>query len=109
MKTIGVLGCGLMGAGIAQASAAAGFQTVVLEVSEEALKRGLGRIEKGLAGAVDKGKMTADEQGRILANLRGTTAYGDLKDCDLVVEAIVEQVDAKRAAYAAVEAVVGPA
>jgi 3-hydroxybutyryl-CoA dehydrogenase len=109
MKTIGVLGCGLMGAGIAQASAAAGFQTVVLEVSEEVLKRGLGRIEKGLAGAVDKGKMTADEQGRILANLRGTTAYGDLKDCDLVVEAIVEQVDAKCAAYAAVEAVVGPA
>lgn len=108
MKTIGVLGCGLMGAGIAQVSAAAGFRTIVLEVSNEVLDRGLARIGKTLSGAVEKGKMTAEEKARILGHLTGTTAYADLKDCDLVIEAIVEQVEAKRAAYASVEAVVGP-
>ena len=108
MQTIGVLGCGLMGAGIAQVSAAAGFRTIVLEVNEPLLQKGLGRIEKFLAGGVDKGKMTAEEKARILSHLSGTTSYGDLKDCDLVIEAIVENVDAKRQAYAAVEAVVGP-
>lgn len=108
MKTIGVLGCGLMGAGIAQVSAAAGLRTIVLEVNEAVLARGLGRIETFLATSVEKGKMTADEKARLLANLSGTTAYADLKDCDLVIEAIVENVDVKRQAYAAVEAVVGP-
>ena len=107
MKTIGVLGCGLMGAGIAQVSAAAGLRTIVLEVNEAVLSKGLGRIEKFLAASVEKGKMTADEKARLLANLSGTTAYADLKDCDLVIEAIVENVDVKRQAYAAVEAVVG--
>ena len=107
MKTIGVLGCGLMGAGIAQVSAAAGFRTIVLEVSNEVLDRGLARIGKTLSGAVEKGRMTAEEKARILGHLTGTTAYADLKDCDLVIEAIVEQVEAKRAAYASVEAVVG--
>lgn len=108
MKTIGVLGCGLMGAGIAQVSAAAGLRTIVLEVNEAVLAKGLGRIEKFLTASVEKGKMTADEKARLLANLSGTTAYADLKDCDLVIEAIVENVDVKRQAYAAVEAVVGP-
>jgi 3-hydroxybutyryl-CoA dehydrogenase len=97
-----------MGAGIAQVSAAAGFRTIVLEVSNEVLDRGLARIGKTLSGAVEKGKMTAEEKARILGHLTGTTAYADLKDCDLVIEAIVEQVEAKRAAYASVEAVVGP-
>ncbi len=108
MQTIGVLGCGLMGAGIAQVSAAAGVRTIVLEVNDAVLARGLARIEKFLAGGVEKGKMTAAEKARILSHLSGTTSYGDLKDCDLVIEAIVENVDAKRQAYAAVEAVVGP-
>jgi 3-hydroxybutyryl-CoA dehydrogenase len=107
MTTIGVLGCGLMGAGIAQVAAAAGFRTIVLEVDAATLARGLGRIEKFLASGVEKGKMTADEQARVLGHLSGTTSYDDLRDCDLVIEAIVEQVDAKRAAYAQVEAVVG--
>ncbi len=108
MKTIGVLGCGLMGAGIAQVSAAAGLRTIVLEVNDAVLAKGLGRIEKFLGASVEKGKMTADEKARTLAHLSGTTAYADLKDCDLVIEAIVENVDVKRQAYAAVEAVVGP-
>ena len=107
MKTIGVLGCGLMGAGIAQVSAAAGFRTVVLEVNERVLAQGLARIEKFLAAGVAKGKMTAEEQAAILGHLSGTTQYADLSACDLVIEAIVENVDAKRQAYAQVEAVVG--
>lgn len=108
MKAIGVLGCGLMGAGIAQVAAASGFRTIVLEVNDAVLAKGLGRIDKVLSGAVDKGKLSADDKARTLANLTGTTRYADLKDCDLVIEAIVEQVDAKRAAYQQVEAVVGP-
>ncbi|MCC7176873.1 MAG: 3-hydroxybutyryl-CoA dehydrogenase [Acidobacteria bacterium] len=108
MKTIGVLGCGLMGAGIAQVSAASGFRTIVLEVNDAVLAKGLARIDKVLSGAVEKGKLSADDKARTLANLTGTTRYADLKDCDLVIEAIVEQVDAKRAAYQQVEAVVGP-
>jgi len=107
MTTVGVLGCGLMGAGIAQVSAAAGFRTIVLEVNESVLAKGLARIEKFLAGGVAKGKMTAEEQAAILSRLSGTTQYADLAACDLVIEAIVENVDAKRQAYAQVEAVVG--
>jgi 3-hydroxybutyryl-CoA dehydrogenase len=107
IKTVGVLGCGLMGAGVAQVSAAAGFQTVVLEVNAEVLKRGLGRIEKFLADGVAKGKVTEEIKAATLGNLTGTTSYGDLKACDLVVEAIVESVEAKKHAYAEVEKVVG--
>lgn len=107
IKTVGVLGCGLMGAGIAQVSAAAGFRTIVLEVDEGVLRKGLGRIEKFLTDGVAKGKVTEDVKATTLANLSGTTTYGDLKACDLVIEAIVENVDVKKAAYAQVEAVVG--
>lgn len=107
IKTVGVLGCGLMGAGIAQVSAASGFKTVVLEVNDGALKKGLGRIDKFLTDGVTKGKLTADERDKTLAHLTGTTQYADLKDCDLVIEAIVENVKVKTEAYRQVEAVVG--
>lgn len=96
-----------MGAGVAHVAAGAGFTTVVLELDEGALTRGLGRIDKFLAGAVSKGKMTADDKAALQGRLTGTTAYADLAGCDLVIEAIVENVEAKRKAYAAVEAVVG--
>jgi 3-hydroxybutyryl-CoA dehydrogenase len=108
IKTVGVLGCGLMGSGIAQVSAAAGFRTVVLEVNEDVLRAGLGRIEKFLGDGVAKGKLTADAKAATLQNLHGTTKYADLADADLVIEAIVEHKDAKKQAYAQVEAVVGP-
>ena len=107
ITTVGVLGCGLMGGGIAQVSAAAGFRTIVLEVSDEALAMGFARIEKFLEGGVAKGKMTAADQAAILGRLTGTTVYAGLAECDLVIEAIVENVEAKRKAYAQVEAVVG--
>ena len=108
IKTVGVLGCGLMGGGIAQISAAAGFRTIVLEVNDQLLQKGLGRIDKFLSDGVARGKVVAEDRSKTLANLQGTTSYTDLKDCDLIVEAIVENVEAKKAAYAQVEAQVGP-
>ena len=107
MKTIGVLGCGLMGAGIAQVSAAAGYKTLVREVDEPFLKQGLARIEKFLAGGVEKGKLSAEDKDRTLRNLSGTTKLEDLKDCDLIIEAIIENIDEKARSYATLESVVG--
>jgi 3-hydroxybutyryl-CoA dehydrogenase len=103
IKTVGVLGCGLMGAGIAQVSAAAGYRTIVREVEEPLLKKGMGRIEKFLAGGVEKGKLTAQDRETTLANLAGTTRIEDLAGCDLVIEAIVENIDEKARTYGALE------
>ena len=108
IKTVGVLGCGLMGAGVAQVSAGAGFRTIVLEVNEDVLKKGMGRIEKFLTSGIEKGKVTEEQKATTLGNLKGTTQYADLKDCDIVIEAIIENVEIKKKAYAQVEAVVGP-
>jgi len=108
IRTVGVLGCGLMGSGIAQIAAAAGYKTIVREVNDGALQAGMGRIRKFLADGVAKGKVTEDAQNKTLGNLTGTTRAEDLKDCDIVVEAIVENVDEKRATYQAVEAAVRP-
>ena len=108
IRTVGVLGCGLMGSGIAQVSAAAGYKTIVREVNDPALQAGMGRIKKFLADGVAKGKVSEDARNSTLANLTGTTNTADLRDCDIVIEAIVEHLDDKRAIYEAVEAVVKP-
>jgi len=97
-----------MGSGIAQVAAAAGYKTIVREVNDSALQAGMGRIRKFLADGVAKGKVTEDAQNTTLGNLIGTTKTDDLKECDIVVEAIVENVDEKRAMYQAVEAAVHP-
>lgn len=107
IKTVGVLGCGLMGAGIAQVSAAAGFKTIVREVEQSAVDKGLGRIDKFLSGGVEKGKLTAEQRDKTLANLSGTTSFEDMAGCDLVIEAIIENVEAKTKAFAALDALVG--
>jgi len=107
IKTVGVLGCGLMGAGIAQVCAAAGYKTIVREVEQGFLDKGLGRIRKFLDDGVAKGKVTAEARDATLGNLSGTIAVDALKDCDLVIEAIIENLDTKRQTYAALEAVVG--
>ncbi len=104
--TIGVLGCGLMGSGIAQVSAAAGYKTIVREVDAGFLDKGLGRIRKFLDDGVAKGKVTADARDATLGNVSGTTDFNALKDCDLIIEAIIENVDEKRRTYAALEALV---
>src|SRR6478672_2095172 len=107
ITTVGVLGCGLMGAGIAQISAAAGYKTIVREVEDSLVKKGLARIDKFLAGGVEKGKVTPQDKERTLANLAGTTKLEDLSACDIVVEAIIENVDDKARTYAALDAIVG--
>ena len=108
IRTVGVVGCGLMGSGIAQVAAGAGYKTIVREVNEGALQAGLGRIRKFLADGVSKGKVTEGAQAATLANLTGTTSIEAFKDCDIVIEAIVENLDDKRAIYHAVEAIVRP-
>ena len=107
IKTVGVLGCGLMGSGIAQVSAAAGYKTIVREVEDAFLKKGLGKIEKFLALGVEKGKVAPAEKDKTLGNLSGTTKLEDLKDCDIVIEAIIENIDEKAEAYAVLDAVCG--
>ena len=107
IKTVGVLGCGLMGSGIAQVCAAAGYKTIVLEVEQAFLDKGLGRTKKFLNDGVEKGKVTAEARDLTLANLSGTTKYEDLKDCDLIIEVIIENLEEKARAFAALEAVVG--
>ena len=109
IKTVGVLGCGLMGSGIAQVCAAAGYKTIVREVEQSFLEKGLARIQKFLADGVAKGKVTADAQEKTLANLSGTTKAEDLRDCDLIIEAIIENVEEKAKVFAALDAVVGDA
>jgi 3-hydroxybutyryl-CoA dehydrogenase len=108
IRTVGVLGCGLMGSGIAQVSAAAGYKTIVREVDDTFLQKGLGRIKKFLEDGVAKGKMTAEARDQTLANLSGTTTFDALGDCDLVIEAIVEHADEKKQTYAALERVLEP-
>jgi 3-hydroxybutyryl-CoA dehydrogenase len=96
IRKVGVVGCGLMGSGIAQVCAAAGFETVVREVAPELVEKGLKGIEKNLARLVEKGTITEAAKGEIRGRLKGTTVIGDLNDCDLVIEAIIEQLPAKR-------------
>jgi len=103
IKTVGVLGCGLMGSGIAQVCAASGYTTVVREVNDALLEKGLGRIRKFLDDGVTKGKVTAEARAATLGNLSGSTSFDALAGCDLVIEAIVENLDEKRATYASVE------
>ncbi|HEV3468044.1 MAG TPA: 3-hydroxybutyryl-CoA dehydrogenase [Pyrinomonadaceae bacterium] len=96
IKKVGVLGCGLMGSGIAQTAASAGFEVVVREVTEELCERGFAGVEKSLAKFAEKGTITADEQREIRGRLRGTTSLEDLRDCDIIIEAIIENLDTKR-------------
>ena len=106
IKTVGVLGCGLMGAGIAQVCAASGYKTIVREVDQGVLDKGLGRLRKFLNDGVEKGKVTPETRDQTLANLSGTTSFADLAKCDLLVEAIIENVEAKSGSYSALDAVV---
>jgi 3-hydroxybutyryl-CoA dehydrogenase len=104
IQSVGVVGCGLMGSGIAQVSAQAGFATVVREVSPEALDKGMRSIRKFLQGGVDKGKLPAADMEKTLANLRGTTALEELAGCDLVIEAASENLALKRELFGELDA-----
>ena len=95
IATVGILGCGLMGSGIAQVAAAAGFTTVVREVTDDLVAKGKGAITKSLNKAIEKGKLDAAARDAVLGKLRFTTKVADLKDCDIVIEAVSEDLDLK--------------
>jgi 3-hydroxybutyryl-CoA dehydrogenase len=106
IKKVGVLGCGLMGHGITQVSAQAGYDVVVREVDDERLAKGLGQVEKQLARAVEKGKAEQADADAVRGRIQGTTDYGDLADCDLVLEAITEDLDLKLEMWREVDGIV---
>ncbi|MDX6697579.1 MAG: 3-hydroxybutyryl-CoA dehydrogenase [Solirubrobacteraceae bacterium] len=106
IKRVGVVGCGLMGHGIAQVAAQAGYDVVVREVDQATLERGLGKIEKQLARAVEKGKAEQADADAVRGRIQGTTDYSDLADCDLVIEAITEDLDAKLEMWREVDGIV---
>jgi len=108
IQNVGVVGCGLMGSGIAQVSAQKGYRTVVREVSPEALQKGLDRIRGFLAEGVKRGKVSQAEMDQTLGRLSGTTSLDDLKDSDLVIEAVVENLDEKRKVWAELDRVCKP-
>jgi len=108
IQKVGVVGCGLMGSGIAQVCAQAGFQTVAREVSAELVEKGLKSIEKNLARLVEKGTLKEATKNEIRGRLKGTTSLEDLKDCDVVVEAIIEQLPVKRELFAALDMLCPP-
>lgn len=108
IKRVGVLGCGLMGSGIAQVSAAAGYSTVVKEVTDEFLKKGLASIDKSLSRLADKGTITAEKRSETLGRLKGTTKFEDLADCDIIIEAVTENLQVKREMYSTLDQVVKP-
>jgi len=103
IKNVGVVGCGLMGSGIAQVSADSGYQTVVHEIDDQILGKGLSAVERFLSQGVRKGKLTEERKKEILGRIRGTTRLTDLRGADLIVEAIVEDLEAKMKLYRALD------
>ncbi|HZB85764.1 MAG TPA: 3-hydroxyacyl-CoA dehydrogenase family protein [Gaiellaceae bacterium] len=108
VRRVGVVGLGAMGAGIAQVCVQAGLDTVGREVSEELVERARARIDHYLGRGVEKGRLTTGEKEAALARLATTTELGDLAECDLVIEAIVEDLEAKKGVFRELETVVGP-
>jgi 3-hydroxybutyryl-CoA dehydrogenase len=108
IKKVGVLGCGLMGSGIAQTAASAGFETTVREVTDELLQKGIASIEKSLARFAEKGTITAEQQKQTRDRLSGTTSFDDLSDCDIIIEAIIENLEEKQNTYRQLDALCKP-
>lgn len=108
IERVGVVGCGLMGSGIAQVAAQAGCEVVVREVSEALIEKGLGSIEKNLQRLVDKGTLPDSTRSQIRGRLRGTTSLEDLSKQDLIIEAIIEQAPAKKELFAALDRICQP-
>jgi 3-hydroxybutyryl-CoA dehydrogenase len=108
IRTVGVCGAGLMGNGIAQTCAAAGLSVVLMEVAREPLDRGVASIAKSLDKFVEKGKLSQSERDATVARIHATTDVADLKDCDLVIEAIVENVEVKTALFRQLDDLLAP-
>ena len=108
IETVGVIGCGLMGAGIAQVCSEAGYRTIVREASDELVSEGIGRIDGVLSRNVSKGKMSDDEKAAILGRITGTTEFDDLADCDLVIEAVTENLETKQEVFRILDGIASP-
>jgi 3-hydroxybutyryl-CoA dehydrogenase len=108
IKNIGILGCGQMGSGIAEVAAKSGYEVIVCEVSDVALTAGLGKIKKSLAKAVERGKLAADVMETTLARITGTLVVADLADCDIVIEAVFEDLAVKQRVFGELDQVVKP-
>jgi len=108
IKKVGVVGCGLMGHGIAQVSAQAGYDVVVREADQAALDKGIGKIDKQLGRAVEKGRMSQEDADAVRGRISPTLDYNDLADCDLVIEAITEDLATKREMWDVVDEIVKP-
>ncbi len=108
IREVGVVGCGLMGSGIAEVCARAGYQVVVREINDELLQKGLGRIEKSLNRAVSRGKVSQEQADDALGRIQGTLDLADFDSCDLVVEAVVENMDVKKEIFAKLDAILPP-
>ena len=106
IEKVGVLGAGLMGHGIAQVAAQSGYQVVLREVDEAALAKGVGKIEKQLARAVEKGRSSQEDADAVRARITGTVHYRDLQDCDFVIEAITESLPLKLEMWGEVDEIV---
>ena len=108
LKIIGVVGCGLMGSGIAEVCARANYRVIVREVNQELLQRGLARIQKSLGKAVAREKITQDRADQTLARIQGTLDLADFAECDLVIEAAVENMDLKKEIFAQLDEILAP-
>jgi len=105
---VGLVGCGLMGSGIAEVCARAGFPVLVREVSEEFLQSGFARIDRSMARGVERGKLSAADRDAARARIRGTTSLADLRGCDIILEAIIENMDEKKQLYRELDALCPP-
>jgi len=108
IKTIGVLGAGTMGNGIAQVAAQAGFNVVMRDIEDRFVQGGLKNIDKFLAKSVEKGKMTADQKNGVMGRIKGTTKLEDMKGCDFIVEAVLEVMDLKKEVFKTLDEMCGP-
>jgi len=108
IKNVGVIGCGLMGSGIVQVAAQAGFSVLFVEANDELVRRGLGRLRETLEGLVAKGKLDAAAKDAVLARIGGTASLEDLKGCDLVVEAMTENQPLKNETFAKLDRIAPP-
>ena len=108
IEKVGVLGAGLMGHGIAQVAAQSGYEVVLREVDEATLEKGVGKIEKQLARAVERDKISAQEAEQVRGRIQGTVHYRDLSDCDLVIEAITESLPLKLEMWREIDEIVKP-
>jgi len=96
IRNVGVVGCGLMGSGIAEVCARSGYSVVVSEINQELLDKGMAALKSSLDKAVSKGKLAEQDRKATLGRLQGTTKMEDFKDCDLAIEAVIENLEEKK-------------